>query len=119
MSKEPLTGAVLQGDPAWADALRWVIYGLMEAEEYGITTANLEEMKGSENPNIQRLVGVSGDMGTLLALDNDFLVRAIAAVGNYGEIYVRNLGPDTAFNLPRGPNNLYTQGGLIYAPPFR
>jgi general L-amino acid transport system substrate-binding protein len=119
MSKEPLAGAVLQGDPTWADAVRWVIYGLIEAEEYGVTSANLSEMSASENPVIQRLMGVSGDMGTLLGLDNDFLVRALEAVGNYGEIYDRNLGPGTAFDLPRGPNSQYTDGGLIYAMPFR
>ncbi|RIK30833.1 MAG: amino acid ABC transporter substrate-binding protein [Chloroflexi bacterium] len=119
MSKEPLAGAVLQGDPAWADALRWVIYGLMEAEEYGITSENIDEMMSSENPTIQRLLGASGDLGALLGLDNDFLVRALEAVGNYGEIYDRNLGPGTPFDLPRGPNNQYTEGGLIYAPPFR
>jgi general L-amino acid transport system substrate-binding protein len=119
MSKEPLAGAVLQGDPAWADAVRWVIYGLIEAEEFGITSANSGEMAASENPSIQRLMGVSGDMGTLLALDNDFLVRAIAAVGNYGEIYERNLGSGTPLNLARAQNDQYTNGGLIYAPPFR
>jgi general L-amino acid transport system substrate-binding protein len=96
-----------------------VIYGLIEAEEYGVTSANLSEMSASENPVIQRLMGVSGDMGTLLGLDNDFLVRALEAVGNYGEIYDRNLGPGTAFDLPRGPNSQYTDGGLIYAMPFR
>jgi general L-amino acid transport system substrate-binding protein len=119
MSKEPLAGAVLQGDPAWADAVRWVIYGLMEAEEYGVTSANLAEMQASEVPPVQRLLGVSGDMGALLNLDNDFLVRALAAVGNYGEIYDRNLGPGTPFDLPRGPNSQYKDGGLIYAVPFR
>lgn len=119
MSKEPLAGAVLQGDPAWADALRWVIFGLMEAEEYGVSSANLDEMMSSENPTVQRLLGVSGEMGSLLGLDNDFLVRALEAVGNYGEIYERNLGAGTPFELPRGPNNQYTAGGLIYTPPFR
>ena len=119
MSKEPLAGAVLQGDPAWADALRWVIYGLIEAEEFGITSTNTAEMATSENPSIQRLMGVSGDMGTLLGLDNDFLVRAVNAVGNYGEIYNRNMGPDTPLNLARVQNEQYSKGGLIYAPPFR
>jgi general L-amino acid transport system substrate-binding protein len=119
LSKEPLAGAVLQGDPNWADAVRWVIYGLMEAEEYGITSANIAEMQASENPNIQRLLGVSGDMGVLLNLDNNFLVQALEAVGNYGEIYERNLGPGTPFDLPRGPNSQYAEGGLIYALPFR
>jgi general L-amino acid transport system substrate-binding protein len=119
MSKEPLAPSVLQGDAAWADAVRWIIYGLMEAEEYGITSENLDEMAASEDPTVQRLLGVSGDMGTLLGLDNDFLVRALEAVGNYGEIYDRNLGPGTPFDLPRGPNAQYTDGGQIYAMPFR
>jgi general L-amino acid transport system substrate-binding protein len=119
MSKEPLAGAVLQGDVAWADALRWIVFGLIEAEEYGITSENIDMMSGSEEPAIQRLLGLSGDMGTQLGLDNEFLVRALEAVGNYGEIYDRNLGPDTPFSLPRGQNTLYTEGGLLYAPPFR
>jgi general L-amino acid transport system substrate-binding protein len=119
MSKEPLAGAVRQGDPAWADVVRWVVFGLIEAEEYGVTSANIEEMKASEEPTIQRLLGVSGDMGLQLGLDNEFMVRALAAVGNYGEIYTRNLGPDTPFDLPRGQNSLYSEGGLLYSPPFR
>lgn len=119
MSKEPLAGAVLQGDPAWADAIRWIVYGLIEAEEFGITSENAQSMMGGEEPTLQRLLGESGDMGTQLGLDSDFLVRAIEAVGNYGEIYDRNLGPDTPFDLPRGPNRLYIDGGLLYAPPFR
>lgn len=119
MSKEPLAGAVAQGDPQWADVVRWTIYGLMNAEEYGVTSANIEEMKGSEDPNIRRLLGVEGDMGLKLGLDNAFVENALAAVGNYGEMYDRNLGPETPFNLPRGQNALYTEGGLVYAPPFR
>jgi general L-amino acid transport system substrate-binding protein len=119
MSKEPLAGAVAQGDPEWADAVRWIIFGLMNAEEYEVTGANIDEMKGSDDPNIRRLLGVEGDMGAKLGLSNDFIVDALGAVGNYGEIYNRNLGPDTPFNLPRGQNAQYTQGGLIYAPPIR
>ncbi len=119
MSKEPLAGAVAQGDPAWADAVRWTVFGLMNAEEYGITSANIEEMKGSEDPNIRRILGVEGDMGAKLGLSNDFMVNALSATGNYGEMYDRNLGPETPFNLPRGQNALYTDGGIIYAPPFR
>jgi len=119
MSKEPLAGAVAQGDAEWADAVRWTIFGMMNAEEYGVTSENIEEMKSSENPNVRRLLGVEGDMGLKLGLDNAFIANALAAVGNYGEAYNRSLGPDTPFNLPRGQNSLYTEGGLIYAPPFR
>lgn len=119
MSKEPLAGAVLQGNPEWADVVRWVVFGLVNAEEYGVTSQNIEEMKASEDPNVRRLLGVEGDMGAKLGLDNAFVANALAAVGNYGEMYDRNLGPDTPFNLPRGQNALYRDGGLVYAPPFR
>lgn len=119
MSKEPLAGAVAQGDPIWADAVRWIFYGLVNAEEYGITSQNIDEMKNSEDANVRRLLGVEGEMGAKLGLSNDFMVRAIQAVGNYGEIYDRNLGPDTPFNLARALNALWTDGGLQYAPPFR
>jgi general L-amino acid transport system substrate-binding protein len=119
MSKEPLAGAVAQGDPQWADAVRWTIYGLISAEELGVTSENLDDMLTSEEPNIRRLLGVEGDLGAKLGLPNDFVAAAIRAVGNYGEIYDRNLGPDTPFNLPRGLNNLYTNGGIQYAMPLR
>ncbi len=119
MSKEPLAGVVAQGDPAWADAVRWTIFGLMNAEEYGITTANIADMMNSEDPNVRRILGVEGEMGAKLGLPNDFMVAALTAVGNFGEMYDRSLGPDTPFNLPRGQNALYSEGGIIYAPPFR
>lgn len=119
MSKEPLAGAVFQGDPTWADAVRWTIFGMFEAEEYGITSANVDEMLGSEIPNIRRILGVEGEMGAKLGLSNDFMVNVLKSVGNYAEVYDRNLGPSTPFDLPRGQNSLYTQGGLLYSPPFR
>lgn len=119
MSKEPLAGAVFQGDPAWADAVRWVVNGLIQAEESGVTSQNVTEMLASEDPTIKRLLGVEGEMGAKLGLPNDFMVQVLTQVGNYGEIYDRNLGPNTPFNLPRGLNALYTQGGILYAPPFR
>ncbi len=119
MSKEPLAGAVAQGDPVWADAVRWTFYGLLNAEEYGVTSQNIDEMMGSENANVRRLLGVEGEMGAKLGLSNDFMVNVLKAVGNYGEIYDRNLGPDTPFNLARGQNALWSDGGLQYAPPFR
>ena len=119
MSKEPLAGAVFQGDPVWADAVRWVVIGLIQAEESGVTSQNVNEMMGSDDPTVKRLLGVEGEMGAKLGLPNDFMVQVITQVGNYGEIYDRNLGPNTPFNLPRGLNALYTQGGILYAPPFR
>jgi general L-amino acid transport system substrate-binding protein len=119
MSKEPLAGAVAQGDAQWADAVRWTIYGLISAEELGVTSENIDDMLASEDPSIRRLLGVEGDLGAKLGLANDFMVTVIRAVGNYGEIYDRNLGPDTPFALPRGLNALYTDGGLQYAMPLR
>ena len=119
MSKEPLAGAVAQGDAQWADAVRWTVYGLISAEELGVTSENIDEMLASEDPNIRRLLGVEGDLGAKIGLSNDFMVQVIRAVGNYGEIYDRNLGPDTPFALPRGLNELYTNGGIQYAMPLR
>ena len=120
MSKEPLGPAVRHGDDQWFDIVKWVVYGVMAAEEYGITSENVEEIaETSEDPVIRNLLGAEGDMGTKLGLENDFMVNVIQQVGNYGEIYDRNLGPDTPFDLPRGLNAQYLDGGLIYAPPFR
>lgn len=120
ISKEPLTPAVPHGDDAWFDAVKIVLYALVNAEELGVTQANVEEMKSSDNINILRLLGQEGDWGyTDLGLDAEALADAIAAVGNYGEIYNRNLGPDTSVSLPRGFNELWTNGGLIYAPPVK
>lgn len=119
LSKEPLAPSVLQGDPQWHDIVTWVVYGLMNAEEYGVTQANVQEKLGSTDPNVRRLLGAEGELGKGLGLDNDFMVKVLTAVGNYGEIYNRNLGPDTPINIPRGPNALYTEGGLIYGIPFR
>jgi len=119
MSKEPLAPLVRHGDDQWFDIVKWVIYGTIAAEEYGITSKNVEEMVASENPIIRNLLGAEGDLGKGLGLDNDFMVNVIKQVGNYGEIYDRNLGPATPFNLPRAQNALYNQGGLMYAPPFR
>ena len=119
MSKEPLAGAVAQGDPAWADAVRWVVFGLIQAEESGVTSANVQEMLASEDPTIRRLLGVEGELGSKLGLPNDFMVKVLEQVGNYGEIWDRNLGPDTPFNLPRGLNAQWNDGGLLYSTPFR
>lgn len=119
-SKEPLSPLVKHGDNQWKDLVTWVLYGLIEAEEKGITQANVIEMKrSSQDPTVQRMLGVTGDVGSFINLDNDWLVRAIQAVGNYGEIYDRHFGPETKLNIPRGLNNLWTNGGLLYAMPIR
>jgi general L-amino acid transport system substrate-binding protein len=120
ISKEPLSPFVRHGDNQWKDTVTWIINGLIEAEENGITAANVQEMKKtSKNPVIQRMLGTSGDTGSHIGLDKDWLVRAISAVGNYGEIYNRHFGPSTKLNIPRGINNLWTKGGLLYALPIR
>ncbi|WP_026371053.1 amino acid ABC transporter substrate-binding protein [Kallotenue papyrolyticum] len=119
LSKEPLAPAVLQGDPQWRDIVSWVIFGVISAEEYGITQQNVDTFLNSDDPNIRRMLGVEGELGQGLGLENNFMVNVIKAVGNYGEIYNRHLGPDTPINIPRGLNQLYTNGGLMYAPPFR
>ena len=121
VSKEPLTPAVPSGDDQWLDIVQSVMWGLINAEEYGVTSANVEEMKSSENADIRTLLGTETDWGNAaLSLEADALADAIAAVGNYGEIYNRYMGSDgVAFTLDRGLNDLWTNGGLIYAPPIK
>jgi general L-amino acid transport system substrate-binding protein len=116
MSKEPLAPAVAQGDDKWADVIHWVVYGMIQAEELGITSENVDEFLTSEDPVVRRLLGVEGELGAMLGLSNDFIYRVVKLVGNYGEVYDRNLA---TFNLARGQNELWTNGGLMYAPPFR
>ncbi|WP_323037920.1 amino acid ABC transporter substrate-binding protein [Pararhodobacter sp.] len=120
ISKEPLGPLVRHGDDQWADINRWVLNALIAAEELGITSANLEQMAaGTNNPEINRLLGSEGDLGAMLGLDADWAQRAIAAGGNYGEIFASNIGEQTPVGLARGLNAQWTQGGLMYAPPFR
>lgn len=119
ISKEPLAPAVRRGDDEWFAIAKWVIFALLEAEEYGITQANVDKMKASTDPAVQRILGTGEDTGKLLGLDKDWAYRAIKAVGNYGEIFERNVGPKSALKLPRGLNNLWNKGGLMYAPPIR
>jgi general L-amino acid transport system substrate-binding protein len=120
ISKEPLGPAVRRGDDEFFAITKWVIYALLEAEEYGITQANVDKMKAeSKDPVVMRILGTSEDTGKLLGLDKDWAYRAIKAVGNYGEIFDRNVGPKSALKLPRGSNNLWNKGGLMYAPPVR
>jgi|KBSSwiStaDraftv2_1062776.scaffolds.fasta_scaffold08852_2 general L-amino acid transport system substrate-binding protein len=116
MSKEPLAPAVAQGDDKWADVVHWVVYGMIQAEELGITSENVDTFLTSEDPVVRRLLGVEGELGSKIGLSNDFIYRAIKLVGNYGEVYERNLA---TYNLARGQNELWTNGGLMYAPPFR
>jgi len=124
ISKEPNAAATSQGDPAWADALRWTVYALFQAEELGITRANvatrLAEAKANPNQaDLRRFLGVEGDFGRQLGLPADFVVKAVGAVGNYGEIFERNVGSGSRLRLERGVNRPWTRGGLLYAPPFR
>ncbi len=119
ISKEPLGPAVRRGDDEWFAIVKWVVYALIEAEELGVTQANAENLKRSPNPAVQRLLGGAEDMGRLLGLDKEWAYRAIRAVGNYGEIFDRNLGANSPLKLPRGSNQLWTKGGLMYAPPIR
>ena len=124
LSKEPLTPATTNADPVWSDAVRWSVYALMQAEELGITKANVAAKlaQAKANPNqadLRRFLGVEGDFGKTLGLPADFVVKEIAAVGNYGEIFDRNVGPGSKLKLDRGLNRQWSQGGLIYSPPFR
>jgi general L-amino acid transport system substrate-binding protein len=119
MSKEPLGPAVLQGDAQWADVINWTVLGVIQAEEFGISSENIADFMYTENPEVRRFLGMEDALGEGLGLPNDFMIKVIEQVGNYGEIYARNLGPETSFDLPRGPNNLWTDDGLLYTPPFR
>lgn len=120
ISKEPLGPLVRRGDDEWLAIVRWVVHGLIEAEESGITQANVDQLKATTtDPVVGRLLGKTEDTGKLLGLDKEWLVRAIKAVGNYGEIYERNVGEKTAVGLGRGKNKLWTEGGLLYALPVR
>ena len=119
ISKEPLGPSVRRGDDEWFAIVKWVVFALLEAEEYGITQANVDQMKSSTDPVVQRILGTSEDTGKLLGLDKEWAYRAIKAVGNYGEVFERNVGPKSALKLPRGANNLWNKGGLMYAPPVR
>ncbi len=120
ISKEPLTPAYLEGDAAWGDVIDWTVYATIQAEEFGITQANMDEMLASDDPAIQRFLGVGENAsGSLIGLENDFAADVIRAVGNYGEIFERNVGVDTPLGLERGLNALWSNGGLIYAPAWR
>ncbi len=119
LSKEPLAPMVRHGDEQWYDIVKWVIHATFLAEEYGVSSQNVDDFMSTEVPDIRRLLGLEGEFGAKIGLDNDWAYNVIKLVGNYGEIYDRNLGADSVFVLPRGLNALYTEGGLIYGPPIR
>ncbi len=119
ISKEPLGPVVRQGDELWFKIARWTYFALLEAEELGVTQANVDEMLGSDNPAVKRLLGVEGDFGTALGLTKDWAYQIIKHVGNYGESFERHVGPNTAIGLERGLNALWKDGGLQYPMPIR
>ena len=120
ISKEPLGPLVRHGDDQWADIARWTLNALIAAEEFGITSANADELaKGTDNPEINRILGTEGDLGAMVGLDAQWALRAIKNAGNYGEIFAANIGESTPIGLARGLNAQWTQGGLLYTPPFR
>ena len=119
ISKEPLGPAVRQGDDQWFNVVKWTHFAMVNAEELGITKANVDEMKTSENPDVRRLLGLEADFGKGMGLDKDWAYRIIKLVGNYGEIFEANVGQGSPLKIERGLNALWTEGGLQYAPPFR
>jgi general L-amino acid transport system substrate-binding protein len=119
ISKEPLGPVVRQGDAVWEDIVRWSLNVMIEAEEYGITSANADSLKTSENPSIKKILGVEDGMGEKLGLDNEWGLRIIKQVGNYGESYKRNIQDTGILPGGRGPNALWTKGGILYVPPLR
>ncbi len=119
ISKEPLGPATRHGDDQWSDIITWVLNATITAEEKGVTSANVDEMKNSKDPEVLRLLGVEGSQGKELGLSKDWAYNIIKTVGNYGEIFERNIGVNTPIGLSRGLNDLWTRGGLQYSPPFR
>jgi general L-amino acid transport system substrate-binding protein len=110
---------VRQGDDAWLNIAKWTLFALVSAEEFGVTSANVKEMAGSDNPNIRRLLGAEGTFGKDLGLADDWVVKVVTAVGNYGEMFERNIGATSPLGIKRGVNALWNAGGLQYAPPIR
>lgn len=119
VSKEPLGLTVRDDDPEWFNIVHWSMLVMITAEEKGITSTNIDSFRNSTDPEIRRLLGLEGDIGKPLGLDKEWAKRIILAVGNYGEVFNRNLGPNTPMAMERGLNALWTKGGLMYAPPLR
>ncbi|MFK8250512.1 amino acid ABC transporter substrate-binding protein [Ancylobacter terrae] len=119
ISKEPLGPVVRQGDDPWLNVVKWTYYALLNAEELGVSTATLDQALKSDKPDVKRLVGTDGNYGEQLGLTKDWAVRAVRAVGNYGEVFERNIGSGSKLGIPRGVNQLWSAGGIQYAPPIR
>jgi len=119
ISKEPLGPVVRQGDDKWFDIVKWTLYGMLNAEEAGVTTANVDAMLKTDNPDIKRLLGVEGQLGEQLGLKKDFMVPVLKQVGNYGESFEATVGVGSPLKIARGYNALWNKGGIQYAPPFR
>jgi general L-amino acid transport system substrate-binding protein len=121
ISKEPLGPLVRHGDSEWGDIVRWTLNALISAEEFGVTSANVAELASgpTDSPEVNRLLGTEGNLGEMIGLDADWAVRVISAVGNYGEVFEKNIGEKTPIGLARGLNALWTDGGILYTPPFR
>jgi general L-amino acid transport system substrate-binding protein len=121
ISKEPLGPVVRQDDPAWKDLVGWALFTMIAAEEVGVTSVNVDEMLAdpATPPEVRRMLGAEGDVGEAFGVANDFGYQIIKRIGNYGESFARNVGEDSPLKLPRGPNQPWTQGGLLYVPPFR
>jgi general L-amino acid transport system substrate-binding protein len=119
ISKEPLGPVVRHGDDQWFDIVKWVLYGMLSAEELGVATKNVDEMAKSNNPEIKRLLGTEGNFGEQLGLTKDWVGRIVKHVGNYGESFDRNVGPGSKLGIERGLNRLWSKGGIQYAPPIR
>ncbi len=121
ISKEPLGPLVRHGDNEWADVVRWTLNALISAEELGVSSANIAELASAptNNPEVNRLLGTEGELGGMLGLSANWAVNAISAGGNYGELFEKNIGESTPIGLARGLNAMWTEGGLIYSPPFR
>lgn len=119
ISKDPLSIVISQGDDRWFDIARWTFFGLLDAEELGVTQTNVDEMLGSDNISIRRLLGVEGDFGAEIGLNKDWAYQLIKGVGNYADVFDRNVGEQTPLKLPRGLNALWNKGGIQYSPPVR
>ena len=119
ISKEPLGPSVRDDDKQWREIVRWVLYATIEAEEKGITSENVDEMRNVEDPAVRFMLGSSPGIGEVIGLDDDWVYRIIKQVGNYGEIFERNMGLKSKIGMKRGLNDLWTRGGLMYSPPMR
>jgi general L-amino acid transport system substrate-binding protein len=119
ISKEPLAPVVRHGDDVWYDIVNWTVMALIQAEEFGITSMNVDQMMQSSDPQIQRFLGVTPGLGKALGLDEQWAYNIVKQIGNYGEVFERNVGPDTPLALARGLNAQWLEGGLMYAAPFR